>query len=52
MGGTVCEGWLRKRGKVNTSFKQRWMVLNDANELSYYTGSPSANGKVRLRSIA
>ena len=37
-----CEGWVRKRGRVNTSFKQRWLVLADG-RLDYFAKGVSGN---------
>ena len=36
------EGWLRKRGKVNTAFKTRWMVLRDG-RLDYFAVQGATN---------
>lgn len=40
-GEKVLDGYLSKRGKLNTDFKQRWFVLYSNNTLSYYQGPSS-----------
>jgi hypothetical protein len=41
----ATEGWLKKRGRLNTAFKPRWMVLQGGT-LSYFSGSA---GKMELK---
>lgn len=47
---TICEGWLRKRGRLNTAFKMRWMQLKTG-RLDYFAGSASGNTLVHKGSI-
>ena len=41
----VVEGWLKKRGRINSAFKQRWMVLQGG-QLCYFAGSA---GRMELK---
>ena len=40
--GPTMEGWLRKRGKINTAFKGRWMILQGGT-LDYFAPEVSAH---------
>ena len=45
------EGWLRKRGRINTAFKLRWMRLADGS-LDYFTQAAATlkrKGSIGLR---
>jgi len=50
-GEKVLDGYLSKRGKLNTDFKQRWFVLYSNNTLSYYQ-DPTATYESPLGEIS